>query len=204
MTGTIIDTRTLWPGASTPPDGLKTIWPGTLVKAVQCRSFVAVALSVTRARQIYAPFLFVQSRCPTKLIDDGRKSRIGGMDTGGDVGCGACVATGVGLGITVGLGVGVIVGLTDVAVAAGTLVVAGTCFVWLVGAEPQEARTITIRARPNHIILFLFVSSIEDENDRINSSRILSCHILVNLSDKKTCFHRFFITEPHFYTGMYV
>ena len=93
-----------------------------MVKPVQLRLPVAVALSVTFARQVYVPFLFVQSRCPTKLIDDGRKSRIGGIDTGGAVvGCGACVATGVGLGVDVGLGVGVTgtTGVTGVAVAVG-------------------------------------------------------------------------------------
>ena len=80
------------------------------------RLLVAVALSVTFARQVYVPFLFVQSRCPTKLIDDGRKSRIGGIDTaGGVVGCGACVATGVGLGVDVAMDVGV----TGVAVTVG-------------------------------------------------------------------------------------
>src|SRR5712691_12612450 len=53
LTGTIIDTSTLWPGASTPPDGLKTICPGTFVKAVQFRLLVAVDLSATFARQVY-------------------------------------------------------------------------------------------------------------------------------------------------------
>lgn len=52
LTGTIIDTNTLWPSASTPPDGLKTICPGTFVKAVQFRLLVADDLSVTFARQV--------------------------------------------------------------------------------------------------------------------------------------------------------
>jgi hypothetical protein len=167
LIGTIIDTSTLWPGASTPPDGLNTIFPGTLVKPVQCKLLVAVALSVTFARQVYAPFLFVQSRCPTKLIDDGRKSRIGGIDTGGAVvGCGVWVATGVGLGVDIGVGVNVTTGVTAVAVAVGAAVgtVVGVAwFVCPVAAEPQEARAITAIARlqKTSTILFLFVFPVD-------------------------------------------
>ena len=35
--GIVIDTRALWPGARTPPDGLNTICPGTFVNANQCK-----------------------------------------------------------------------------------------------------------------------------------------------------------------------
>jgi len=183
LTGIIIETNTLWPGASTPPDGLKTICPGTLVKPVQLRLLVAVALSVTFARQVYAPFLFVQSRCPTKLIDDGRKSRIGGIDTaGGEVGCGACVATGVGLGVDVATGVSVTAGVTGVTVAVGAEVGKVVGFAWFVcsvAAEPQEARAITAIARlqKTSTILFLFVFTIV-ENGRASGPRNLSCRIV--------------------------
>jgi hypothetical protein len=176
----MIDTNTLWPGASTPPDGLKTICPGTFVKAVQFRLLVAVALSVTFARQVYVPFLLVQSRWPTKLIDSGRKSRIGGIDTGGGVvGCGARVGTAVGFGVDVGTGVAV----TDVTAAVGVwvgTVVGVIWFVWPVAAEPHEARAIMAIARLQKTSTLLFLCILPGDGKRwANGPRNLSCRILI-------------------------
>src|SRR6266852_3697592 len=77
LNGTVIVTSTLWPGASTPADGLKTICPGTLVNANQFRLLWLFDPEITQAKQTKAPFL-LQSRCPTILIEDGRKSRTAG------------------------------------------------------------------------------------------------------------------------------
>ena len=145
------------------------------------------------------PFLFVQSRCPTKLIDDGRKSRIGGIETGGGVvGCGTGVTTGVGvgLGVDVGCKVGVMVGVgvTGVAVAVavgaevGTLV-GLTCGVCPLAAEPHEARAKTAIAMLQKMITKRFLLAFSTvENGRASSSRNLRCRIvdLVYLPDKKT------------------
>src|SRR5207249_791658 len=105
----------LWPGASEPLDGLKAMRPGTLVNANQFRGLCASGLESTLAKQTkVCPLL--QSRCPTKLIEDGRKSRMGcAATTGGEVGCVGCTVgldfgAGVGVGVCVAVGVGASVG----------------------------------------------------------------------------------------------
>ena len=172
------------------------------MKPVQCRSLIALARSVTCARQVYAPFLFVQSRCPTKLIDDGRKSRIGGIETGEvGVGCGACVTTGVGLGVDVDCDVGVTVGVTTVAVAVGAevgTVVGMTRCVCPVAADPHAARAKTaiaiLQKMSTKRFLFLFII---DDNGRANGSRNLRWCIVfgIYLPDRKTNLNSF--SEQH-------
>ena len=117
------------------------MFPGTFENADQCRLLWLLDLESTRARQTNVPF-FWQSRCPTKLIDNGRKSSIAGADVGW-VGCGEGVDIGVGFGV--GVAVGTCVGI---AVGDGVLVGTGvTVVVCPAAVEPQEASAIIGRAR---------------------------------------------------------
>jgi len=108
------------------------MWPGTFVEAIQCRVLRALDLESTRAKQTYAPCL-LQSRCPTMLIDIGRKSSTAGAPCMG-------VAPWVGFGL--GVGEGACVGSGgDVGVLATVAVAAGAGFTAAV-AEPQAARIL--------------------------------------------------------------
>jgi hypothetical protein len=127
--------------------------PGTSVNADQRRLLWASGLESTLAKQTNAPFL-LQSRCPTILIDSGRRSSIGGAAAGaGVVGCGAAVGFGGGAGVRAG--VGDIVGAgASVGVGVG---ITGPACPW--AAEPQEARIpITITVQRTTITLFMRAS----------------------------------------------
>jgi hypothetical protein len=76
----------------------------------------------------------VQSRCPTRLIDDGRTSRIAVEDRGG-LGWGVAVGGAVGAGVGVRVGAAVAVGVAPVR-ATGEVV-------------PQAARALTSRTTPS-------------------------------------------------------
>jgi len=185
----VIVTSTLWPGASTPLDGLKVICPGTFVKANQCRLLWLLVLESTRAKQMKAPFL-LQSRCPTMLIDNGRRSRMAGADAGAGGGCDTigCSATAgcaaIGCGAAVGFGVGMGVG-TCVGIVVGTdidveVAVAAAAFACPVAAEPQEARTTVTRMARVKTTKMLCVSiSLRDCERQATGPRKLRCHILI-------------------------
>jgi hypothetical protein len=108
------------------------------VKANQFSVLCASALDSTLAKQTKVCPL-VQSRCPTILIDDGLKSRIGAAAaTAGCVGCAVGLGFGVGEGVAVGVG-------ASVGLAACVRVGVGvTC---PVAAAPQEANTLVIIIR---------------------------------------------------------
>lgn len=128
-------TKTALPGASDPPAGLKEMLVEILLKANQLRVVWLPGSAITSAVQIKSVPLFLQSRCPTKLIDDGRRSRIG---AGGGGGGGACVGGGGGTGVGVGVGVGIGAGVA-VGVGASVGVGVGLALLCAVGAEPPHA-----------------------------------------------------------------
>jgi hypothetical protein len=159
LNGTEIVISVLWPGASVPPAGEKVTCPGTFVKATQCRLLDAFGLESTSAWHIYVPF-FVQSRCPRRLIDCGRTSRMAGTGAGEDL-VGWGVTAGCGVGFGVGGGVGDRAGdgmLAGTRVGAG--VRAGTVFACPV--VPQEARIISamVIQKTTTILLFLVLLGI--------------------------------------------
>jgi hypothetical protein len=124
--GTEMVTMTLVPGERSPLEGLKVTFPGMSVKAVQCRSLWLLALERTRAWQMYV-LCFWQSRCPTRLMEAGWRSRMAGAAWGTSVGVGVGMRVGVGVGVNVGVGVEVGVGVV--------LALSGDC---TVVAVPQE------------------------------------------------------------------
>ena len=129
------------------------------MNVVQFRLLELLELDSTRAKQTYAP-LFVQSRCPTRLIDDGRTSRIGGdagTGVGVTTGCGTGVGVGDGEGVGLGFGVGVGDGVgTRVGVSVGVGCFACTGVVEPV--EPQDARTTTSMAIQRTLFLSVLLS----------------------------------------------
>lgn len=83
--GTMIVIRTLCPGVRTPLEGLKIIPPGTLVNAFQFNTLWLPGPDSTLAKQVKLA-VFLQSRCPTILIDAGWRSSTAGA-AGATGGC---------------------------------------------------------------------------------------------------------------------
>jgi len=172
VSGMLMLTNTFWPGAKVPLEGLKPIFPGTVVNATQCRLLWLLAREITSATQTYTPW-FLQSRCPTKLIEEGRKSRIAGAD-GGEVGCGVTVGVGGAVGTCVAVG-------TRIAVADGEEVRVGVevgALACPCAAGPQEARTSSAMARQNTKTTCLRYGSFSDQRRRDMGRGNLRCRIV--------------------------